>query len=130
MGLFMDADGYPLAFDLYPGNRNEQLSLKPLEQKVIRDFDCSEFVFCSDSGLGSQKNKLFNDMDNRAYVITQSLKKLKKEVRNIALNPKQFRRLGSDEFIDIRDLDEKKQEVLNPYTTRKFPSKENQSPKT
>ena len=82
MGLFMDADGYPLAFDLYPGNQNEQLSLKPLEQKVIRDFGCSEFVFCSDSGLGSQKNKLFNDIGTRSYVITQSLKKLKKRIQN------------------------------------------------
>ena len=117
----MDADGYPLAFDLYPGNQNEQLSLKPLEQKVIRDFDCSEFIFCSDSGLGSQKNKLFNDMDSRAYVITQSLKKLKKEDRDIALNPKQFRRLGSNEFIDIRDLDEKNQEVFESLYYKEVP---------
>ena len=56
MGMFMDADGIPLSFDIFPGNQNEQLSLKPLEQKIIRDFDCSEFIYCSDSGLGSYKN--------------------------------------------------------------------------
>lgn len=60
MGLFMDADGIPLAFDIFPGNQNEQLTLKPLEAKVIRDFDCSEFIFCSDAGLGSVKNRFLN----------------------------------------------------------------------
>ena len=57
MGLFMDADGIPLSFDIFPGNQNEQTTLKPLEQKIIRDFNCSEFIFCSDSGLGSLNNR-------------------------------------------------------------------------
>jgi transposase len=57
MGLFMDGDGYPLAFDLHPGHQNEQLTLQPLEKKVIRDFDCADFIYCSDSGLSSQSNK-------------------------------------------------------------------------
>ena len=99
MGLFMDADGFPLAFDLYPGNQNEQKTLNPLEQKVIRDFGCSEFIYCSDSGLGSQNNKLLNDTNGRAYIITQSLKKLEKEVRSTALDPNQYRKLGSNRFI-------------------------------
>lgn len=106
MGLFMDTDGVPLAFDLYPGNLNEQKTLKPLEQKILRDFDCSEFIYCSDAGLGSQSNKLFNDIQGRSYVIAQSLKKLKQEDREIALNPKQFKKLGSNEWIDISTLDE------------------------
>ena len=78
MGLFMDAEGIPLAFDIFPGNQNEQVTLKPLETKVIRDFGCSEFIFCSDAGLGSVKNRFLNSFGNRSYVITQSLKKMKK----------------------------------------------------
>ena len=77
MGLFMDADGIPLAFDIFPGNQNEQMTLKPLESKVMQDFGCSEFIFCSDSGLGSKKNRLFNSFGNRSYIITHSLKKMK-----------------------------------------------------
>lgn len=121
MGLFMDADGFPLAFDLYPGKQNEQKSLKPLEQKVIRDFDCSEFIYCSDSGLGSQNNKLLNDMDGRSYVVTQSLKKLKKEDREIALNPKQFRKIGSNKFIDISELDEDDPIIYNTVFYKEVP---------
>ena len=59
MGLFMDADGIPLAFDIFPGNQNEQTTLKPLEKKIIKDFNCSEFIFCSDAGLGSANNRAF-----------------------------------------------------------------------
>lgn len=59
MGLFMDGDGFPLSFSIYPGNQNEQLTLKPLEEKVIQDFGCTKFIYCSDSGLGSKNNKKF-----------------------------------------------------------------------
>ena len=121
MGLFMDGDGFPLAFDLFPGNQNEQRSLKPLEQKVIHDFDCSDFIYCSDSGLGSQDNKLFNDIGNRSYVITQSLKKLKKEDREIALKPTQYRKIGSNKFIDLRDLDESDPEVYTSIYYKEIP---------
>ena len=92
MGLFMDADGIPLAFDIFPGNQNEQTTLKPLEAKILQDFNCSEFIYCSDSGLGSASNRRFNSLGNRAYIITHSLKKMKKEDREIALNPTQFRK--------------------------------------
>lgn len=121
MGLFMDTDGIPLAFDLYPGNQNEQRTLKPLEQKILRDFDCSEFIYCSDSGLGSQDNKLLNDMGGRSYVVTQSLKKLKKEDREIALNPKQYRKLGCKEFIDLTTLDESDPAVYHSVYYKEIP---------
>ena len=57
------------------GSQNEQLTFKPLETKVIQDFNCSEFIFCSDAGLGSAKNRFLNSFGNRSYVITYSLKK-------------------------------------------------------
>lgn len=121
MGLFMDADGLPLAFDLYPGNQNEQKTLKPLEQKVINDFDCSEFIFSSDNGLASKDNKLFNSIGNRSFVITQSLKKLKQDDREIALNPSQFRKIGSEQFINLNDLNEKDSKVFESIYYKEIP---------
>ena len=121
MGMFMDADGIPLAFDIFPGNQNEQTTLKPLEKKIIRDFNCSEFIFCSDAGLGSAKNREFNSIGNRAYIITHSLKKLKKEDRDIAINPTQFRKVGSLDFIDIRTLDETDEDVFNSIYYKEVP---------
>ena len=121
MGLFMDADGIPLAFDVFPGNQNEQTTLKPLETKIIRDFACSEFIFCSDAGLGSKDNRRFNSFGNRSYVIIQSLKKMRVEDRQTALNPKQFRRLGSDKFIDISTLDESNPDIYETIFYKEVP---------
>lgn len=121
MGLFMDADGIPMAFDIFPGNQNEQTTLKPLESKILQDFGCSEFIFCSDAGLGSTANRRFNSLGNRAYVITHSLKKMKKEDRDIALNPVQFRKLGYSAFIDLRTLDETDEEVFNTVYYKEIP---------
>ena len=121
MGLFMDADGIPLAFDIFPGNQNEQTTLKPLESKIIQDFNCSEFIYCSDSGLGSASNRRFNSLGNRAYIITHSLKKMKKEDREIALNPTQFRKVGSPKFVDLRTLDEADEEVYNSIYYKEVP---------
>lgn len=121
MGLFMDADGIPLAFDIFPGNQNEQTTLKPLETKIIRDFDCSEFIFCSDAGLGSKNNRYLNSFGNRAYVITHSIKKMKPEDREIALSPTQFKKTGSNKFIDLRTLDETDDTVFNTIFYKEIP---------
>ena len=121
MGLFMDTDGIPLAFDIFPGNQNEQTTLKPLETKILQDFNCSEFIFCSDAGLGSASYRRFNSMGNRSYIISHSLKKMKKEDRDIALDPTQFRRVGSGRFIDLRELDETKKEVFETVYYKEVP---------
>ena len=121
MGLFMDADGIPLAFDIFPGNQNEQLTLKPIEKKVIKDFNCSEFIFCSDAGLGGKSNRFLNSFGNRSYVITYSLKKMKKEERELALLPTQFKVPGSNKLIDLRTLDESDPKVYNTIYYKEYP---------
>lgn len=79
MGLFMDGDGIPRAFSLFPENANEKTSLKPLEQKVLNEFGCQKFVYCSDAGLGTETIRAYNHMGERAFIVTQSIKKLPAE---------------------------------------------------
>ena len=86
MGLFMDGNGIPLAFDITSGNTNEQITLKPLEEKIIKDFDTSEFVVCTDAGLASMDNRKFNNTKNRKFITTQSLKKLKNTLKEEAID--------------------------------------------
>lgn len=88
MGMFMDGDGIPLAFSLFPGNANEQTSLKPLETKVLQDFGCTKFIYCSDAGLGSEAIKRINHAGERAFIVTQSIKKLNKDEKKWALDKK------------------------------------------
>ena len=86
MGLFMDGDTIPLSCVITPGNQNEQLTLKPLEEKIIKDFELSEFVVCTDSGLASEANRKFNNTNSRKFITTQSIKKLKEFLKEYALD--------------------------------------------
>lgn len=101
MGLFMDKSGIPLAFCINPGNQNEQLSLKPLEQQIMRDFELSKFVVCTDAGLSSDANRRFNNFGERSFITTQSVKKLKKELQEWCLDPKGWELEGYDKERDI-----------------------------
>jgi len=106
MGLFMDGDGIPLAFSINRGNMNEQLTLKPLEKKIISDFELSKFIVCTDAGLASEDNRKFNDKDGRAFITTQSIKKLKEHLKKWALAPDGWKLPSSDKTYDISSLDE------------------------
>lgn len=86
MGMFMDGNGIPLAFDITSGNTNEQITLKPLEEKIINDFNTSEFVVCTDAGLASMANRKFNNTNYRKFITTQSIKKLKAHLKADALD--------------------------------------------
>ena len=105
MGLLIDKTGIPLAFCINKGNKNEQLSLKPLEEQIMRDFELSKFVICTDAGLSSAANRKFNNFAERSFITAQSLKNLKKEYQTWALDPKGWRLEGSDELYDISSLE-------------------------
>ena len=93
MGLFMDGDGLPLSCNIYPGNMNEQKTLIPEETKIVDNFklDDSKIILCTDAGLASDDIKNFNIKDNRGFVITQSLKKLKEEDKNKVFDKSEWR---------------------------------------
>lgn len=94
MGLFLDGNGMPLAFEVFPGNRSEQPTLIPLEKRILSDYSLSRFIVCTDAGLASYTNRKFNNINDRGFVVTQSLKTLKSHIRQWALDPKGFH-LGS-----------------------------------
>jgi len=106
MGLFMDGDGIPLAFNINPGNTNEQITLQPLEQRIISDFQLSKIVVCTDAGLASVDNRKFNNVNGRAFITTQSIKKLKKFLKEWALDSKDWMLQGSKKNYDISEIDE------------------------
>ena len=124
MGLFTDGDGLPLAFSIFPGSQNEQKSLKPLEQKILQQFGCQKFIYCSDAGLASEDNRAFNHMGERSFIVTQSIKKLPAEDREWALDGKGFKRLSDDSPVDLSRLTEEDRQGLfykeEPYTTKKL----------
>ena len=106
MGLFMDGDGIPLAFNITSGNTNEQTTLSPLEEKILDDFKLSKFIVCTDAGLASNANRKFNSKDDRAFITTQSIKKLKKHLLEWALDKKGWHLSNDNKIYDISKLEE------------------------
>lgn len=105
MGLFMDGNGYPLAFCINPGNTNEQVTLKPLEKRIIEDFELSHFIVCTDAGLASKENRAFNNLQNRSYIVTQSLKKIKGHLKEWAFSTDGWHTINSNTTINLEDID-------------------------
>ena len=106
MGMFMDFDGIPLSFSVFDGNQNEQPSMTPLERKIIKDFDTSDFIVCTDSGLSSTANRKFNSIQGRGFVTTQSIKKLKGFLQDFCLNDDGWYLPGSNKKYRLSELDE------------------------
>ena len=116
MGLFMDGDGIPLTFDTFPGNKSEQETLQPLEKKILEDFHNPEIVVCTDAGLSSNSNRLFNDTNIRKFVTTQSLKKLKQFLKDWSLDLTSGWKLpGSDKTYNISKLREDEELIKKFY---------------
>lgn len=107
LGLFMDGDGIPLAFTVFPGNENEQPTLIPMEKKILSDFALSKFIICTDAGLASTANRRFNDRADRSFIVTQSLKTIKGFLKEWALDPKGWSLGYGDGNYDISKIDEK-----------------------
>ena len=120
MGLFLDGDGIPLTFDTFEGSKNEQVTLKPLEEKIIKDFNNPMFVVCTDAGLSSTANRKFNDKGNRKFVTTQSLKKIKQFLKEWSLDlSKGWHLPGVDKTFDISKLRED-EDLINKYYDKVF----------
>ena len=115
MGLFIDGSGFPLAFNINPGNTNEQTTLRPLEKQIMKDFELSKFLVCTDAGLGSFANRNFNNKGDRVYIVTQSLKQLSQEYQADAISNIGWHLLGSRKSIDLSKLNKYDSKNKNIY---------------
>ena len=104
MGLIMDSRGIPISMCIHPGNTNEQLTAVPLEKEVIRMTGNKKFIYCADAGHGSYNIRKFNDMGGRAYIVTQSVKKLGQEIKDIVFNDSNYRLLSNDDAITLKEM--------------------------
>lgn len=106
MGLFMDYSGIPLAICINRGNKNEQQTLIPLEEKILQDFELARFVVCTDAGLSSEANRKFNNFGERSFVTTVSIKTMAQALQEWCLDPSGWHLEGSGKTYDIRHLED------------------------
>ena len=106
MGLFMDRDGIPLSMCITSGSDNEQTTAIPLEKQLTKMFKGKKFIYCADAGLGSLNIRNFNSMGGRAFIVTQSIKKLSDTLQQAVFSDTDYHLLSSDEPATIKDMKE------------------------
>ena len=123
MGLFMDADGIPLSMCLAPGNQSEQTTAIPLEKELGRMLKNKPFIYCADAGLGSYHIRNFNSMGGRAFVVTQSIKKLSETLKQAVFNDCGYRLLSTGAPVTLewmREFDRMAEPNRKLYTDKAF----------
>ena len=106
MGLFMDSRGIPITMCLHPGNTSEQVTAVPLEKEVLQMLDGAKFIYCADAGLGSYNIRKFNSMGGRAFIVTQSIKKLSDTLKKSVFNDFDYKLLSNDAPVKISGMKE------------------------
>ena len=123
MGLFMDSQGIPISMCLAAGSENEQTLAIPLEEKITRMFHGRRFIYCADAGLSSLNIRLFNSLGGRAFIVTQSVKKLSAVLQEAVFNDYDYHLLSDGSAVSIRDMkafDRFQEGNLSLYQDRAF----------
>lgn len=104
MGLFMDGNGIPISMCINSGSDNEQKCAIPLEKKITKMFGGERFIYCADAGLGSFSIRQYNSMGGRAFIVTQSIKKLSNMLKQAVFNDYDYRLLSDNTSISIKHM--------------------------
>ena len=123
MGLFMDSQGIPLSMCIAPGSDNEQTLAVPVEEKLTKMLKGKKFIYCADAGLGSQTIRQFNAMGGRAFIVTQSVKKLPDKLKLAVFSDCDYRLLSNNEATTIshmKEFDRKAECNLKLYNDRAY----------
>ena len=118
MGLFLDGRGIPVSMCIHPGNTSEQVTAIPLEKEILKMTEGKKFIYCADAGLGSYNIRKFNSMGGRAFIVTQSVKKLSQVLQQAVFNDYEYKLLSDDTPISIKDMktfDKQDQKNLGLY---------------
>lgn len=81
MGLFIDDNGIPIAYRLFPGNNIDQTTLRPALKKSIDRLDFGKVIIVADGGLNSDKNIAHILSEGNGYILAKSTKKSAQSVR-------------------------------------------------
>lgn len=101
MGLFIDQRGIPISMSLHPGNTSEQLTAVPLEREIVHMLNGAKLIYCADAGLGSYNIRKFNSMGGRAFIVTQSIKKLSHILKEAIFEGGDYKLLSNDRPVTL-----------------------------
>lgn len=123
MGLVIDERGIPMSMCIHPGNTNEQNTAIPLEKEILTMLKGAKFIYCADAGLSSYSIRKFNSMGGRAFIVTQSIKKLSATLKQAIFNDYDYKLLSNDNEVSLemmKHFDRSFPENLHLYNDRAY----------
>ncbi|MEG6520447.1 IS1634 family transposase [Desulfotomaculum sp. 1211_IL3151] len=96
MGLFMDAAGIPITFQLFPGNTSDCLTLRPNLSRIQKDYNLGKVIVVADKGMTTGDNIYYTLSGKNGYVFSMSVRGADKELKNYVLNEEGYEWYGSE----------------------------------
>jgi len=91
MGLFLDANGVPITYELFPGNTNDYATMKPILTKVKEDFGIENITIVADKGNNSAANTAYIDEQGDHYIIAQRIRYPGNKLADIVLDEEGYK---------------------------------------
>lgn len=120
MGLLIDKNGIPVAYDLFPGNESEKLHMRPLINRVKSDMNDCRIIFVADRGLNTSDNIYWLNGANKGehnprdgYVYGQSVRGAGEEFQQWLLD--------NNGYITDKLADDDGNEITFRHKSRIFP---------
>ena len=98
MGLFMDTDGIPLTYGLYPGNMLDKQTLIPMMHQVRKQYNLGRFILVGDRGMMSGDNIRKILLDSCGYVLSYSIRGADSAFKEYVLEENGYRHIGEEGF--------------------------------
>ena len=97
IGLFMDDNGIPVSFEMFPGNTLDHHTLRPAMERTVDGFGLGRFVLVADRGVYSAPNMCHVTDAGNGYIVSKSLRKSAAATRKWAMSPEGYT-VVSDRF--------------------------------
>ncbi|MBO5598034.1 MAG: IS1634 family transposase [Oribacterium sp.] len=98
MGLLMDRNGIPIAYDIFPGNESEKVHMRPIINRVKKEYTDCRIIFVADRGLNTSDNIYWINGDNKGdindrdgYVYGQSVRGADADLKKWVLEENGYR---------------------------------------
>ena len=129
LGLFLDDNGIPISFGMFPGNTLDHHTLRPAMKETVDALGLERFILVADRGMYSGTNMCHVTDAGNGYIVAKSLRKSTRKEIDWAINPQGYDSPDADFRCKSRIVErtvklvEKDKDGKDVTVTRKFKEK-------
>lgn len=96
MGMFIDSNGLPVSYELFPGNTNDVITLRPALKKAKEEIGSEKVIVVADKGINSGDNIYYTLSGKNGYVISKSIRGADQEIKEYVLDEEGYHMTGEE----------------------------------